>query len=282
MTAATRSFPDTSISGFDHAAYLTRIGVEDPVAPTLPGLTRLMERHMAAIPFEAIDVLLGGVPDLAPSAVDLKLVTNRRGGYCFEHASLFRRMLEASGFAVETFLARVRLRTGFEGPVPPATHAVLVVSIDGESYLADVGFGGPMPNQPLRLLGDDPQETRGGVFRIRALADGRVVERATGDAWLPLYEILPLRCHPADLTLANWFVATHPTSSFRNLLMAARLDGDVRYTLAGNRFSLRRSDGEFEVRHLTAGEVMETLADQFRLPVVAEWDAAIAPALGEW
>ena len=38
--------------------------------------------HVAAIPFEAIDALLGRGVDISPAAVDAKLVGGRRGGYC--------------------------------------------------------------------------------------------------------------------------------------------------------------------------------------------------------
>jgi N-hydroxyarylamine O-acetyltransferase len=46
-----------------------------------------------AIPFENLDVLLGLPIDLAPAALEQKLIHGRRGGYCFE----CRRARETAG-----------------------------------------------------------------------------------------------------------------------------------------------------------------------------------------
>lgn len=94
--------------GVDLEIYRARIGYEGPRAPTLATLRELHERHPDAIPFEAIDVLLERGVDIAPKAVEDKLVHGGRGGYCFEHNGLFKRVLEAIGFHVEGLSARVR------------------------------------------------------------------------------------------------------------------------------------------------------------------------------
>ena len=60
----------------DLSSYLARIGYTGPLRPTPEVLTELIERHMAAIPFEAINVMLGRGIDLSPDAVDGKLLAN--------------------------------------------------------------------------------------------------------------------------------------------------------------------------------------------------------------
>jgi arylamine N-acetyltransferase len=87
-------------------AYFARIGYEGPRTSTLATLRALHELHPAAIPFEAIDVLLERGVDLSPEAVEAKLITARRGGYCFEQNGLFQRVLAALGFEVEPLIAR--------------------------------------------------------------------------------------------------------------------------------------------------------------------------------
>ncbi|QTF93484.1 arylamine N-acetyltransferase [Halomonas sp. BM-2019] len=91
----------------DPAAYRARIGHEGELSPTLETLRRLQARHVAAIPFENLDILLGRGIDISPRAVETKLIGARRGGYCFEQNALFKRVLEAIGFQVEGLLARV-------------------------------------------------------------------------------------------------------------------------------------------------------------------------------
>ena len=66
----------------DLDAYLARIGYDGPRTPTLETLRALHALHPAAIPFEAIDVLLDRGIDLDPAVVDAKLIGAGRGGYC--------------------------------------------------------------------------------------------------------------------------------------------------------------------------------------------------------
>lgn len=92
----------------DLAAYCQRVGHSDPLAPTLETLRALQARHLASIPFEAIDVLLGRGVDISHQAVEAKLIGARRGGYCYEQNGLFRRVLGAIGFEVDPLVASVR------------------------------------------------------------------------------------------------------------------------------------------------------------------------------
>ncbi|HWC46331.1 MAG TPA: arylamine N-acetyltransferase, partial [Casimicrobiaceae bacterium] len=84
----------------DVDAYFARIGDVDAPRRDLATLARLLRAHMHAIPFENLDVLLGRGIDLDLSALQAKLVGARRGGYCFEHATLFAAVLETLGFAI--------------------------------------------------------------------------------------------------------------------------------------------------------------------------------------
>src|SRR5215212_4496121 len=81
-------------------AYLERIGYDGALAPDLPTLTALHRAHVLAIPFENLDVQLGRPPTLDPAAIFAKLVTARRGGWCYEQNGLFGRVLAGLGFTV--------------------------------------------------------------------------------------------------------------------------------------------------------------------------------------
>jgi N-hydroxyarylamine O-acetyltransferase len=67
-------------------AYLQRIGYSGSLEPTLAVLHEIVACQAASIPFENVDVQLGKGIDLAPAAIEDKLVTRGRGGYCFEPA----------------------------------------------------------------------------------------------------------------------------------------------------------------------------------------------------
>ena len=106
----------------DLDAYFARIGYAGPRDASLSTLRALHGLHPAVIAFEAIDCLLDRGVDISPGAVDAKLIHGRRGGYCFEHNSLFARVLTGLGFDVEGLAARVRWNMAPDAPAQPRTH----------------------------------------------------------------------------------------------------------------------------------------------------------------
>lgn len=261
--------------GIDLDAYFARIGYSGPRTPTLDTLRALHALHPAAIPFEAIDVLLGRGVDLAPAAVDAKLIAAKRGGYCFEHNSLFMRALTALGFEVEGLAARVRYLVPPDSPRTPRTHMALRVTIDGEPWLADVGFGGCVASAPLRLDTEEAQPTDHESFRLAREDGSQILYVGRGGEWFALYELLPERQYPADYDLGNWFTSAHPDSLFKHVMMIARVTPQARYALLDNRFTLRKPGGKSEQRMLDAKELERSLAEDFGLPVEPSWRPVI-------
>ena len=70
-------------------AYLARIGLRGPCEPTLETLVALHRAHMLSVPFENLDIHLGRPLVLDPAANFEKIVTRRRGGWCYEQNGLF-------------------------------------------------------------------------------------------------------------------------------------------------------------------------------------------------
>ena len=259
----------------DLDAYFARVGYSGPRTPTLDTLRALHALHPAAIPFEAIDVLLGRGVDLTPAAVDAKLIAAKRGGYCFEQNNLFMRALTALGFAVEGLAARVRYLVPQGSPRTPRTHMALRVTIDGAPWLADVGFGGCVASAPLRLDTDEAQPTGHEPFRLAHEDGSQVLHVLRGEDWHPLYELLPERQYPSDYDLGNWFTSAHPDSLFKHVMMIARVTPQARYALLDNRFTLRKPGGKSEQRLLNAKELERSLAEDFGLPVEPSWRPVI-------
>ena len=148
----------------DLDAYLARIAYAGTLDPTLETLKALHFAHTSAIPFENLDILLGRVISLNLADLQAKLVTSRRGGYCFEQNALFAAALESLGFDVIRLAARVRFGTT---EIRPRTHMLLEVRVDHELWLADVGFGCSSPLYPVRLRQGEPEQQGGWSFRVR-------------------------------------------------------------------------------------------------------------------
>lgn len=259
----------------DLDAYFHRIGYAGPREPTLPVLREIQALHPRAITFEAIDVLLGRGIDLSPAAVDAKLITAGRGGYCFEQNSLFGRVLTALGFQVEALIARTRWARPLED-IRPRTHMALRVTIEGEPWLADAGMGVCTLTAPVRLDVAGPQPTLFDPVRIVPVDGELRLEVQLGGEWRPVVDLNLTPQHDVDFLAANWFTSTHPDSPFRQHLIVSRVTQDARLGLLDNRLAIRRRDSPAELKLLTAQGVLQCLEDDFGLPVEPGWEDLVA------
>jgi N-hydroxyarylamine O-acetyltransferase len=249
----------------DLDAYLARTGLTAAPAPDAAGLAHLHAAHLAAIPFENLDVVAGRPIRLDLESLEAKLVAGRRGGYCFEHAALFHAVLDRLGFRSQLLMARVRLGA------PPRdgglTHALLRVETPSGAMLADTGFGMDGPWHPIPLLPDLVNHTPGAAHRLRQEAGQWVLEGDVGgDDFEDLYAFT-LEPHPiADLEIASHWVATHPDSPFTRTLTVQRIAADRRLCLRGRVLEIHRADG-IESRRI---------ADLYALRVTIEREFGIA------
>jgi len=223
------------MTALDLSAYLHRIAWPGPPpAPDAATLQHLAVLHAAAIPFENISPWLGEPVPLTTAALQAKLVNARRGGYCFEQNGLFRRVLEAIGFTVTGLAARVLWGQPADA-ITPRTHRALLLTLAGEPWLVDVGFGGLTLTGALRLQAEVAQETAHERFRLLHHPNdplGPWHQQAwLGDAWRTTYRFSLEPQHPVDDELANHYTATHPTSRFVHNLVAARALPDRRLAL---------------------------------------------------
>lgn len=247
----------------DLESYFARVGFVSVSSalppPTLSTLQALTAAHTRAIPFENLDVLLGRVIDLDVDAVFAKLVTARRGGYCFEQNGLLLAVLRALGFVVAPLSARVRWQRPRDS-IPPRTHMLLRVEIDGESYLTDVGLGGMSLTGPLRLLADVVQPTPHEPRRLVREGPLWFHQVLLGSTWHDVAELTLEEMPEIDRVLANWFTNAHPQSHFKNRLLVARSHNDGgRSTLLNSDWTRRFCDGRSVTTRVPGPEALLAL-----------------------
>jgi N-hydroxyarylamine O-acetyltransferase len=258
---------------FDLSRFLDRIGLQ-AVPPGLAGLTAIQAAQMRAIPFEAIDPLLGIVPDLAPGAIWTKLLVNRRGGYCLEQNALLATALDALGDASQPILGRVRLGAPQGGP--RAHHALIVTLPEGE-HLVDAGFGGPGPAGPVRLGDKAEQVIAGGRFRVTHDAGQAetVLETLTPEGWFSLYGFDRATVTDADLAAANFLCARWDAAPFVDNLLLNRVTESGRVSLF-NLVGTTVRDDLAETWHIgSSNDLARRLAKEFYLGAAAKYADAI-------
>jgi len=270
---------------FDLSAYLARVGLKEPPAPTAEGLAQLQRAHRLAIPFENLDVILGRGIAIDSASVFAKLVTARRGGYCFEQNRLFGDALDALGFVARPLLARVWL--GNAGPPAGRTHTFSLVTIDGQDWVADAGFGGSYaPPMPL-ADGETAQAPDGAIYRLmRDPLHGWMLERdgdpattdgrGTGAGWQPQYSFGLDPVFEADLALSNHWTSTAPGTRFTTLRIASIVLPHGFASLTDR--SYRRRNGDKEA----TGEIDDPRVYRMRLSMLfgIEFSAEEVAALG--
>ena len=130
-------------------SYLARIGYKGRLEPTLSTLTNLHRAHLFSIPYENLDIHLGQRLSLDEMEIFDKLVTQKRGGWCFEMNGLFAWALCELGFSV-TLLGAAVNHTRCDDAVRLG-HLFLRVDLE-QPYLCDVGFGdGLLEPLPLKV-----------------------------------------------------------------------------------------------------------------------------------
>ncbi len=255
--------PEASI---DLDAYFARLGYMGPRTPTLETLHAITARHVAAIPFENLDVLLGRPIRLDPESLQQKLIREKRGGYCFEQNNLLRLVLGALGYHVTPVGARVRWKIPRD-VTPARTHLFLRVVADGSDWLADVGLGGASLTSAIRLEFDCEQPTPHEPRRL-IREDGRLYHQLwTGTEWTDVCEFTLDPMHSIDCELANWWTSAHPASHFKSRLIVARAGTDgTRSSIRDREFTHRRGPVILERRELaTPADLLEVLGRHFAL-----------------
>lgn len=133
------------------AQYLQRLQMEGEIQRNWETLQKLQRQHLLHIPYENLDSMAGHITSLNHEDLFQKLIVRRRGGICFELNGLYAWLLESLGYSVTNYAARFISK---EEPVQMRRHRVMVVALDGNRYLTDVGVNQESCRVPLLLEED--------------------------------------------------------------------------------------------------------------------------------
>lgn len=245
---------------------LDRLGVDAPLSADLATLHRLHRSWRTRVPYENVDIQLGREIRLDPEALLDKFGRRRRGGFCYEMNGALALLLRSVGFAVDVVesgvLATVR------GDEAWGNHVALLVTVEGERWVADTGIGDAFL-EPLPLR--EGEHRQGGlVYRVERLDTGtwRIHHHPGGS--VASYD---LRVAPRDLAdFAGWCqqLANSPDSPFVRLLLAQHHRDGQELALRGRTVSTP------EGQRVIAGveEFVEVL-DRFRVPADDLGDDAV-------
>ncbi len=239
--------------------YLDRIGVAGPLDRTIETVRRLHLAHREAFLFENLSIQIGDRISLALPDIEKKFLDQGRGGYCFEHSTLFAAALAELGLASTTLLGRVR-----RGPPDRRvrTHMVLGLEVDGRRWLADVGFGGLGLLEPMPLVDGASSHQDGLTYFLRRENGLWVLSMRDATSTTDLYEFTEEAQTPGDVEVANHFTSTHPESIFRRTLTIQRHRHGER-TMLRNDLLIRCRDGRQKEEPIDRADLENVARDLF-------------------
>jgi N-hydroxyarylamine O-acetyltransferase len=258
----------------DVDAYLRRIGHEGSRQASPETLRSLHRHHLFTIPFENLDIPLG-----VPIRLDLallydKIVTRRRGGFCYELNGLFGELLATLGFRVQMLSARVRHESGGFGP--EFDHMLLKVELD-EPWLVDVGFGDSFVD-PIVFRAGGADQVNGHRYIVSPREDEWQLLRKDSNGQVPLYIFRDV-AHPlSDYGEMCKFHQTSPESHFTKNWICSRATADGRITVANMRLIVTREGKREELPLSTETDLRRCLREACGVDLDA--DAPVVKLLG--
>ncbi|MBE7016914.1 MAG: arylamine N-acetyltransferase [Ruminococcaceae bacterium] len=222
----------------DAAAYMERIGLGGvELKNDRESLDRIIYSHLTNVPFENIDCwAMGKCPELGIKKLFDKIVTRRRGGWCFELNSLLNAFLRELGF--ETYMVAANVMAGREEIHPPA-HCVIVCIIEGKKYLCDVGYGGSVPFGALSFSG----ESR---FGFHLEKDGFYIKLINEFSGREEIRFKDIPAAAVELIPMNYYISQLSTSPFRNQIRVNLRLRDGSAGIIEHEFKMRRGEERIE------------------------------------
>ncbi|MGR4069652.1 arylamine N-acetyltransferase family protein [Billgrantia sp. C5P2] len=257
-------------AALDLEAYLARIDYQGPITPSLETLKALQQAHLAAVPFENLEIVTGGEIRIDLVSLQDKLVRRRRGGYCHEQNVLFATVLDRLGFEVAGRNARM-LMGDDERVVTPLGHTMLVVKVAGGDWLVDVGVGNIGPREPIRL--EEGSEVSHGPweYRLERTPMGFwLLRHKRNGEWFNIYQFSDEPCYRADSGEYNYLASHHPASPFVRRIVAQHNGAEVRLALTDLELKIFRPGKAPELQRIAAGELPIVLRERFGLALTAE------------
>jgi len=246
----------------DIQKYLERINYNGSVNPDVEVLSSLQLAHLMAVPFENLDIYYK-VPINLDNLFN-KIVSRRRGGFCYELNGLFYQLLIETGFTAKMISAGVYDHK--KEYSPEYDHMALLVTIKDSDYLVDVGFG-EFAHSPINIKVNTETIDSTGIFKVEALDENyKVVKKKNALGELTpeyMFSINERKLHDFDERCL--FHQTSNESHFMQNRICSMPTKNGRITLSGS--TLKITEGEIikEVHLDNEQAVRQVLRNYFKL-----------------
>jgi arylamine N-acetyltransferase len=232
--------------------------------PSMHFLTHLINAHQSVVPFENISKLYyrdrfnqKGIPSLLQYLDGIS--GYHFGGTCYANNYYFFRLLEFLGFSVKLCAADIKR---------PGTHMVVLVTIDKQDYLVDVGYAAPF-NFPVPLNLATDYTIRYGrdeyLFKPRDKKGCTRLEMLRNGAYKHGYLVRPESRNIDDFSIVISESFRPDATFFRSLLLTKFISG--RFCILHNmQYTESTVTGSNSVELQSKDELVELVENRFQIP----------------
>jgi N-hydroxyarylamine O-acetyltransferase len=232
--------------------------------PSMHFLTHLINAHQSVVPFENISKLYyrdrfnqKGIPSLLQYLDGIS--GYHFGGTCYANNYYFFRLLEFLGFSVKLCAADIKR---------PGTHMVVLVTIDKQDYLVDVGYAAPF-NFPVPLNLATDYTIRYGrdeyLFKSRDKKGCTRLEMLRNGAYKHGYLVRPESRNIDDFSIVISESFRPDATFFRSLLLTKFISG--RFCILHNmQYTESTVTGSNSVELQSKDELVELVENRFQIP----------------
>jgi N-hydroxyarylamine O-acetyltransferase len=245
-------------------AYLSDLNIETITLDTSL-LNEIQSKHIAQYSFNNLAVVLGQEIPLDAESLFNKIVKRRRGGYCFEHNKLVLTVLVELGFEARILLTKVIYNKDVE---VARTHRVTLLTLAGDDYIVDAGFGHLGARFPVKIELGVVQDQGDAQFRIIKNVKNEFCYQVFKDGdFFTLYTFDLHRYTESDCLLGHFYSHQHPDAAFVNNLVICRKFYNEIKSLRNNEFHHIKSGVTETTKITTIGQLHQLLTDVYQLDI---------------
>ncbi len=236
-------------------------------------LNELQSKHVAQYSFNNLAVVLGQELPLDTESLFNKIVERRRGGYCFEHNKLVFTVLSELNFDVRLLLSKVIYNQEIE---VARTHRVTLLTLAGEDYIVDAGFGHFGARFPVKI--------ELGLIQDQGDAQYRIIKNVNEDycyqvfkdgGFFTLYTFDLHHYTESDCLLGHFYSHQHPNAAFVNNLVISVKSFNHIQSLRNNEFHRVKDDVTQTTKITSMEQLHQLLTEVYQLDL----DVAISAFL---
>lgn len=242
-----------------------KIEMNDYKNTTVEYLDGLLSHYMLKVPFENISVQNKEEVNLTLDGLYDKIISNHRGGYCYEMNTFFKHYLLKKGFIAFNTSATIITP---KGRSREGSHMTTIVEIDNKSYIADVGFG-DLPMKAIPICNKENFETVtdvNGTFRAIQINGQIFVQKLVDGEYKTKYEASIYAQELQEFKENIEFNQYNPESIFVKQLLITMPNPDGRKTMTHRQLTIT-DHGEKTTFPVNKDNYRKLLEDNFGLNI---------------